>query len=322
MSGERGDFRHAETPEPHGARTRAILAEHPEVRTLIGRNPWSFAVVLLVLLMQGTLAWALRGAPWWALLAVAWLVGAFANHAMYVLIHEAAHNLVFPRRWQNHVVGILADLPNVVPAAISFRTYHLKHHAHQGVYELDADVPSRWEARLIGAGAPGKALWLLLFPVFQILRPPRLREIRFLDRWTALNWVVVLAADVAVTGAWGPRALAYLALSFFFSVGLHPLGARWIQEHYLTDDPQETYSYYGKVNLVALNVGYHNEHHDFPSIPWNRLPALRALAPGFYEDMVYHGSWTGLLLRFLFDRELSLFSRMVREARGGARADA
>jgi len=31
----------------------------------------------------------------------------------------------------------------------------------------------------------------------------------------------------------GPKALLYLLISFFFSVGLHPLGARWIQEHYL-----------------------------------------------------------------------------------------
>lgn len=318
MSGERGDFRHANTPEPHAPRTRAILAAHPDVRTLIGRNPWSFAVVLAVLATQGVLAWTLREAPWWALVSVAWLAGAFASHAMYVLIHEAAHGLIFPRRWQNRLVGILADVPNVVPAAISFRTYHLAHHAHQGVYELDADLPSRWEARLIGSGAAGKALWLLFFPLFQILRPARLREIRFLDRWTLLNWLVVVGADAAVALAWGPRALTYLALSFLFSVGLHPLGARWIQEHFLTDDPQETYSYYGRANLVALNVGYHNEHHDFPSVPWNRLPALRATAPEFYEDMVFHGSWTGLLLRFLFDRELSLFSRMVREARGRA----
>ena len=63
------------------------------------------------------------------------------------------------------------------------------------------------------------------------------------------------------------------------SVGLHPLGARWIQEHYLVFEGQETSSYYGPLNVVALNVGHHNEHHDFPSVPWNRLPAIRRSAP-------------------------------------------
>jgi len=115
----------------------------------------------------------------------------------------------------------------------------------------------------------------------------------------------------------GPKAISYLLLSFFFSVGLHPLGARWIQEHYLThDEQQETFSYYGVLNAVAFNVGYHNEHHDFPSIPWNKLPQIKRTAPGYYDSLVSHKSWTVLFFRFLFDKEISLFSRVVRKERG------
>lgn len=322
MPGENGAFRVVDTPEPHHLRTRDILRDHPDVRELIGRNPWSFGIIVAGVTLQMTLAWRLAGAPWWGILAVAWLVGAFVNHAMYVMIHEAAHNLIFRRRWQNHAAGILADVVNVLPAAISFRGYHLMHHAHQGVYDLDADLPSRWEARLIGCGALGKSLWLLLFPVFQLTRPPRLRQIAFLNRWVLLNWASAALVAWSVVVLWGWGALGYLLASFFFAVGLHPLGARWIQEHYLTSDPQETYSYYGLANVVAMNVGYHNEHHDFPSVPWNRLPRLKAAAPEYYEGLEYHGSWTGLLLRFVFDQELSLFSRMIRgRARGELKAE-
>lgn len=310
-------FYEVATPEPHHIRTRAILRDHPEIRALIGRNPWSFAVIAAGVAIQMSLAWWLASAPWWTVVAVAWLIGAFVNHAMYVMIHEAAHNLIFARRWQNQCAAILADVVNVVPAAISFRGYHLMHHAHQGVYDLDADLPSRWEARMIGSGAFGKALWLLLFPFFQMTRPPRLRQIRFLNRWVLLNWASALLVASSVVVFWGWGALAYLLASFFFAVGLHPLGARWIQEHYLTSEGQETYSYYGIANLVAMNVGYHNEHHDFPSIPWNRLPRVKAGAPEYYDGLAYYGSWTGLLLRFLFDREVTLFSRTTRErARG------
>ena len=306
------DFMVDHGPEPHAARTREILAAHPEVRELIGRNPWSAVVIAAVVSLQLSMAWLLRAQPWWQVLGVAWLVGAFANHAMYVMIHEAAHQLIFRKRWLNNLFGILADIPNVVPAAISFRTYHLKHHAYQGVYELDADLPHRWEARLIGGWAPAKALWLLLFPLFQVTRPPRMQDTSFLTGWTLVNWAVVFAVDAAVWIFFGPKAFAYLLASFFFSIGLHPLGARWIQEHFLTAPPQETYSYYGPLNVVAFNVGYHNEHHDFPSVPWNRLPEVRRRAPEFYDSLVSHSSWTRLWLRWIFDRELSLFSRMIR----------
>src|SRR5207245_7373140 len=60
---------------------------------------------------------------------------------------------------------------------------------------------------------------------------------------------------------------------------------RWIQRHYMTaEGEQETFSYYGPLNRVAFNVGYHNEHHDFPSVPWNRLPEIRAIAPERSEE--------------------------------------
>jgi len=65
------------------------------------------------------------------------------------------------------------------------------------------------------------------------------------------------------------------------------------------DPDQETGSYYGSLNRLALNVGYHNEHHDFPSVPWNRLPRIRALAPEVYASLASHTSWTRLLWRFL-----------------------
>lgn len=310
-------------PEPHGDRAKQILRDHPEVRALFGPSPVSFGVIVGVVAFQLGLAFALRDQPVWLVAVAAWCVGAFCNHAMYVMIHEAAHNLIFRRRYANELSAILADSINVIPAAISFRTYHLKHHAHQGVLELDADLASPWEARLVGTSSFRKALWLMLFPVFAMIRPARVRSIRLLTGWTLVNWLAVVAVDVLVLWLIGPTALLYLFLSFLFSIGFHPLGARWIQEHYLMSPEQETYSYYGPLNRVAFNVGYHNEHHDFPAIPWNRLPALKRLAPEQYDHLIAHRSWTRLWLRFVFDRHLSLFSRMVRPApasKSGTRA--
>ena len=308
-------FFQREDAEPHRARRRRILAFHPEVRTCFGRNPWTAAVMLGVLALQTLLAVVfgrLGLAAWpWSLL-VAFGVGAFANHCMYVVVHEACHHLVFGHRTLNRIVALCADLPNLFPGAAGFSVYHLLHHTQQGDHGTDGDLPSRWEARLVGNRWWAKALWLALMPVVLALRPSRIGVARMLDRWWLLNAALCLGYAAALFHAAGPGALLYLLLSFFFSIGLHPLGGRWIQEHYTTDHTQETASYYGPANWLTLNVGYHNEHHDFPSVPWNRLPRLRALAPEFYALPRIETSWTAVVLRFIFDPRFSLWSRVVR----------
>lgn len=311
------DFYHSTGPEPHRIRTKLILKEHPEVRKLIGKNRKTFWAIFGIVSFQILLAYLLRDKPWWLMLIAAYLIGAFANHALFVMIHECAHNLIFKKKSLNTLSGILANLPQIFPSSVSFQRYHLKHHSFQGNHDLDADLPDFWEAKLINNSFWGKACWFLMYPVFQAIRTFRLKEIKPVDKWVILNWSVQIAFNVCIWLFIGPKAFLYLLLSFFFSVGLHPLGARWIQEHYLVlDKHQETYSYYGIFNKVAFNVGYHNEHHDFPSIPWNKLPELKQDAPDFYDNLLYHTSWTKLFFRFLFDKKLSLFSRMIRNNRG------
>ncbi|MDT3402424.1 fatty acid desaturase [Mucilaginibacter terrae] len=310
-------FRWSDESEPHKHRTKAIIKEHPELRTLIGRNPYTFLVITLCVGIQIAGAYLLKDAAWYWIALAAYGVGAFACHTLFVCIHECAHNLIFKNKTANTWAGIFANLPTLLPSSVSFQKYHLKHHSYQGVEALDADMPFRWEAKLINNSTFGKAIWLLFYPIFQALRPFRLKEINLVDGWTAVNWVVQLSFTAAIAYFFGWSAVLYLVLSFFFSVGLHPLGARWVQEHFLTHGEQETKSYYGRLNFPNLNVGFHNEHHDFPSVPWNNLPKVKALAGRHYDDLGHHTSYTRLLFEFLFDRELSVFSRTARSNRGG-----
>jgi sphingolipid delta-4 desaturase len=293
-----------------------MLKQHPELRELIGKNPYSFIAIIGIVSLQIVLAYFLSGQSWWWVFGIAYLVGAFADHALFVLIHECAHKLIFKNRAANKIAGMIANIPLIFPSSVSFETYHLKHHSFQGVHELDGDLPNYWEAKLINHYFIGKIIWLLFYPIFQVFRLSRLREIAPFDKWVALNWLIQIVSMTAIAWFLGPQSFVYLVVSFFFSVGLHPLGARWIQEHYLTHGEQETYSYYGVLNQVAFNVGFHNEHHDFPSVPWNRLPEIKKTAPGFYSQLASHTSWTKLFFRFLFDQEISLFSRVVRKNRG------
>jgi sphingolipid delta-4 desaturase len=313
---KRNQFFYSECPEPHRARTRQILKQHPDVRKLIGKNPLTFFAIVGLVGLQVAGAWFLADKPWWLVFVAAYLIGAFADHALFVMIHECAHRLLFKNQAANKLAGMLANTPLIFPSSVSFERYHIKHHSFQGIHELDGDLPNYWEARLINNYFIGKIIWLLFYPFFQLFRLSRLREIKPFDGWMALNWAMQVLFITAIAVILGPKAIVYLVASFFFSVGLHPLGARWIQEHYLTHGEQETYSYYGVLNAVAFNVGYHNEHHDFPSVPWNKLPQIKNTAPSFYDSLASHRSWTLLFFRFLFDKELSLFSRMIRKNRG------
>ena len=134
------------------------------------------------------------------------------------------------------------------------------------------------------------------------------------DRWFSLNLACAIGYDVAVVYFCGWPGFLYLVFAFLFSIGLHPVGARWIQEHYVFAPGQETYSYYGPLNLVAFNIGYHNEHHDIATIPWSRLPRLRAMAPEFYDGLYAHRSWTALLIAFMRDADITLCNRIVRRS--------
>lgn len=310
------DFWPSGQSQSHSDRAKAILAAHPQVRQLIGRNPWTGVIGVGVVALQVAVAagFGALGLSWWPLaLIAAWCLGAFANHSLYVIIHDASHDLIFRKRNWNKIFAIFADMPNIVPSALSFRSYHLKHHAYLGQEAADADVPSEWEMRLVGNSSFRKAVWLFLFPVIQVSRTLRVGGADVFEPWALLNAATSIAFALAVAHLLGGGALLYLFASFWFSISLHPLGGRWIQEHFTLDPAQETSSYYGPLNVVALNMGYHNEHHDLPSVPWNRLPQLKAAMPELYQSRHSYSSWGAVVWQFVTDRRFSLASRVTRE---------
>ncbi len=302
-------------PEPHFSRTREILERHPGVKDLVGRNPWTLAIIVGVCAAQIAGAWLLSDSPWWVALIAAYLVGAFFTHALWAMIHDCVHCRVLKGEVPNRLAGILANLTMVVPTSTSFEKYHLRHHVYQGVYEHDCDLPGNWEVKLFSGTVLGRMCWMLVFPILLIFRPSRMTAGPLWDRWLVLNFAIVVAFDVAVFYLLGPVALLYLALSMLFALGLHPLGARWIQEHFTSNPEQETYSYYGPLNRVQLNIGYHNEHHDFPGIPWNRLPELRRIAADAYDPLASHPSWTRLMINFALFGDPDVSGRVVRSER-------
>jgi sphingolipid delta-4 desaturase len=306
-------FRISGGEDPHRARRRAILAAHPEIAALATPFPASLLVILGLVGFQLVLAWALREASVLVIVATAYGIGAFAAAGLHSMIHDASHGRVVVARNGNRLAAILANLPLLSVAAMPFFYYHPWHHGAMGDYAMDVGIPTEAEARWVEGRPFRKALWLALFPVVQLLRTRKFRpRTSPWDRWAVLNAAVQLAADALLLWAWGWHAPAYLGLSYWLSVGLHPAGTRVIQEHFFVQDGQETHSYVGPCNLVEMNFGYHVEHHDFPRVPWYRLPRLRRIAPEFYETVHTYHSRLRLLVEFLVRSEWQLTRHTIR----------
>lgn len=310
-------FSWSEAREPHAERRRRMLQLYPQIKELYGPCPRTKYVCTALVALQLGLAYALRDASWWLIVVTAYAVGGVINQALLLAIHELSHNLAFKRQWHNRAFGLFINLPVGAPVAETFRYYHLLHHTHQGDERLDTDLPTESEGRLLRFW-PTKLLWLscqglayALRPLFVHPKKPSAPEL--------LNLGLQVAFNVAVFYFWGGKALAYLPISSLIVMGLHPIAGHYISEHYVFRAGQETYSYYGPLNALAFNVGYHNEHHDFPYIPGSRLARLRALAPEFYDSLYSHRSWALTLWRFITEPALGGYSRIKR--RRGTAAD-
>ena len=198
-----------------------------------------------------------------------------------------------------------------IPSSVTFRYYHMDHHIYQGVDVIDTDVPTEWELRTFTT-TPLKFLWMCSQSLAYALRPVFMNP-KPVTKWQILNAVIILGLDALIylqCGLWG---FLYLITGSFVGVGLHPAAGHFIAEHYVFVKGYETYSYYGCLNYVNFNVGYHNEHHDFPKIPWSRLPRVREIAPEWYDHLPHHDSYCKVIWNYITDPNIGPWSRVKRK---------
>lgn len=314
------EFTYTESPEPHAVRRRAILAAHPSIRELYGSDRWSIPPMLAAVVLQLALAawvstWPLNAGSVAGAGLLAVFVGAVLNHHSSMFIHEASHDNCAPTPAENRFWAMVANTSQVLPGAMTFRKYHLRHHGHLGVSGIDADLPAAWEVASLPRTRWSKGLWVFFLFGFWVARGWERRTAP--NRHEAANLLWLLAVDAAILATIGPIALAWLLLCGLIGHSFHPVAAHFIHEHYVFEEGQETYSYYGLLNRVTYNVGYHVEHHDFPSVPGRRLPELHARIPGYYTPLVSHRSWTAVLVDFIVSPRMDWTRRIVRGHRLG-----
>ncbi|KXS12861.1 hypothetical protein M427DRAFT_59173 [Gonapodya prolifera JEL478] len=311
--------------EPHATRRTAMLKKYPEIKSLMRPDPITGLYVVVLVALQLFVARYVAITPgflWsWRFWAVTYAVGGTASASLVLAVHEVTHFLALKSPLHNKILALVANIPIVFPFCVEFKKYHMDHHRFQGVDGVDGDVPTAIEARLLDS-YPGKLFFLTFQIIFYALRPLIVATpvaYRTPVAWYLSSLVFQLSVMAAIVRTWGWASILYLLLSVFLGASLHPMAGHFVAEHFVTDQEglAETYSYYGPLNAFAFNVGYHVEHHDFPSIPWSQLPKLRKIAPEFYEPLPKVSSWPGFMLRFFLDRSVGLRSRVKRVNRGG-----
>jgi sphingolipid delta-4 desaturase len=308
------DFARDDRDDPHIKRKLNILKAHPEVQHLEGSDQWSIPITLLAVGINLLIAyhwarvWEFSLVPF---LLTVYFIGGTMTNIIGVIMHEATHNSMHPSLTVNKIMLFVANMTIPVPVGAAFRRYHFEHHTYQGVEGKDPDLPMKWEISLIRGSTWRKLLFLTIYPFMYAIRAAA-----FGKRFSTLevyNSAFIICWDLLIWRVWGLKALAYLLGSLWIGYSFHPAAAHFIQEHYTFASKQETYSYYGPLNWVFLNIGYHNEHHDFPKIPWSRLPLVKAIASEFYEPLMAFDSWYWVLYSFVTDNAIGPQSRCVRD---------
>jgi sphingolipid delta-4 desaturase len=313
MIGKKNDFYWVNTGEPHSSRRKEILEKYPEIKKLYGIEPRTKYIVFFWVFSQLWIAYLLRDSSYWIILLCVYLYGAFANQALFLAMHEIGHNLVFDKPWKNSLLGCFANITTILPYFSLFQKYHQDHHTYLGVVGLDPDLPSEVEAFFF-TNTFWKIIWIFLYPGFYLIRP-LFRRPRKIGLTEFINWFIVGIVNIIVIYTMGYKSLAYLALSGIIGTGLHPVAGHLLAEHFMFEKGQDTYSYYGPFNIIGFNVGYHVEHHDFPRIPYSKLPELRKIAPEYYNNLKQHTSWVKVMWDFITTSTLGPYSRVTRKNR-------
>jgi fatty acid desaturase len=259
-------------------------------------------LALTVVLAGWPVGIALLGAPAWWLNATGFMLVVLALTWSAYYIHEFAHLAIFRspavnERWGRVMTWINGSC--YAPFA-DLRRKHMRHHVER------ADVVT-FDVRGFLLRAPAwvrttvLALEWCYVPAVEFLMRGFVIALPFRDpaRHPARKRIVTIAlvrlAAIVALGWWSPKALVLYALAYLVFVTVlrfadcfqhtydaYPIdGDQPIPEDKVRDRVYEQLNTYTNVvgidspvlNLLWLNFGYHNAHHERPVLAWHRLPA-------------------------------------------------
>jgi fatty acid desaturase len=218
------------------------------------------------------------------------------QHALIIMGHDASHYRYLPKRWQNELFANLFLMWPVFASVEAFRKFHSTHHQFTNLPN-DGNRHIWYTHDAAGVLAPN---WV--FPKTRAdLGFLLLRRALFL---TGLFWIVrglvgsslipspywMVAARIAfylsvagtltIFDAWYAFLLYWIVPYCTWHIAIQY--ARIICEHSAVESEEDEYgitrtmipTLLESIFILPCNVGYHIEHHWYPSVPFYRLPDL------------------------------------------------
>jgi fatty acid desaturase len=281
-----------------------------QARTLSGKS--NVVGALLVLHAWALILGSMALFVWWpnpfTLLLAVMVIGG-RQLGLAILMHDAAHGLLFTNRRVNDWVGTWLCAAPVFTTLVLYRPYHLQHHRHTQQAEdpdlgLSAAFPITRKSlgRKVVRDLSGQTAFMRRREQFK--RGIAVRE--------GLIVNVLLWATLAAAGYWWLYpALWLLPLATWYQLVSR---IRNIAEHAVVpddDDPlRNTRTTYAnpliRMLVAPYWVNYHLEHHLFMFVPCWRLPQAHRilLAAGRRQQMeVQPGYWAVLRAATSLDRD-------------------
>jgi fatty acid desaturase len=242
------------------------------------------------------------------------------QHALMVLGHDASHYRTLRTRWQNDLFANIFMMWPTFASVEGFRKFHGTHHQYTNLpddgnrhiwYTHDAagDLAPDWRYPktlwgLVGVLLRRAAFYTGLFWIVRGLVGSTLIPSPGWMRAARLAFYASLAVALTYFGGWYAFLLFWIVPFCTWHIASQYM--RLICEHSAVESEEEEYAItrttiptlLERIFILPCNIGYHLEHHWYPSVPFYRLPELhRELMQrqGFRQHaVVRHSVFTSL----------------------------
>jgi beta-carotene ketolase (CrtW type) len=200
----------------------------------------------------------------WMVIIPGILLQTFLYTGLFITAHDAMHGTVYPQnRKLNNFIGSLAVKLFALFSYNRLLTKHWEHHKHPA----SEDDPDFHDGK-----HPGFISWYSHFMVSYVTWK---QLVGMAIAFNVLHYIFQLNIMNLILFWIIPSLLSTVQLFFFGTYLPHrETEADYEDEHRArSNDYSALWSF-----LSCYHFGYHWEHHEFPHIPWRKLPAVRKLS--------------------------------------------